>query len=287
MTYQQIELAEKYIARAKYIKDKSNYPAEFLHSESNTLDTEAKASGIGYKGDCIDWRDAVEWSEGECYYNIEQIKRILDTIIAELNGLLIAIPYYGLLCDIRKDIKRGNQTKNSKKFNFVVEMVTKYDGKISFGKVVLDYIKDGDLVLSSNTEPIFNGVAEKLKIYMQELCEEKKTARSNSGKSTTTNININQQQQNTQTATANQTVSVTFEDCFKSLDDCETIHENKAELNEIKQQITELQNLLKDSKGKKIMIREKISSLLKWIADKGTDVMTAVLPVVLAGLQKL
>lgn len=290
MTYQQIELIEGYITRAKFIKG-SGLSGEQLYNESVSFEKEVKSSGTGYLGLYINWDDIEKWDgyndENGPYhtFDYQKIQTNLEAVISELNGLLIAIPNYKLISDIREDEKRSHSISDSKKYDFILEMVAKYDGKISFGKVVWDYIKDDGIVISSNTDPIFNGVVEKLKIYMQELCEEKKPASVNRGKSNSTTININQQQQNTQTQTANQTVSVTFEDCFKSLDDCETL--GKKESDKIKEQISELQELLEDSKGKKRIIREKVSSILKWIADKGTDVMIAVLPSILAGLQKM
>lgn len=69
----------------------------------------------------------------------------------------------------------------------------------------------------------------------------------------------------------------------KSLDDCETI--SQEDILEIKK-LEDIQELMKDKKGKKT-IRDKISSALKWVADKGTDAMIALLPTLVMVLTNL
>ena len=128
----------------------------------------------------------------------------------------------------------------------------------------------------------FNGIIQKLELYLNEICEEKKPVkRQTQEKQTVVNVNqnVNQKQE------TNVNITISFEDCFKALDDCETLDD--VETQQIKAQLEEIQGLLKDKKGKKKSIKSKISSCLKWVAEKGTDVMIAVLPVLLQSLQGL
>ncbi len=61
----------------------------------------------------------------------------------------------------------------------------------------------------------------------------------------------------------------------------------KKDIEELKEMLGEIEKLLKDKKGQKKTIRQKIGNVLKWIADKTTDVMIAVLPVLLQSLEML
>lgn len=51
--------------------------------------------------------------------------------------------------------------------------------------------------------------------------------------------------------------------------------------------MAEIQKLLENKRGNKKSIREKIKDALKWIAEKGTDVMIAVLPTVITILNNI
>ena len=139
-------------------------------------------------------------------------------------------------------------------------------------------------LINDETDAIFKGVIQKLNLYLTEICEEKKVVRTQSQFKQPI-IQVNQNQNVNQNQETNVNISFLFEDCFKALDDCETLDE--IETQEIKAQLQEIQELLKDKKGQKKSIKSKIASILKWIAEKGTDVMITVLPMLLQSLQGL
>ena len=101
----------------------------------------------------------------------------------------------------------------------------------------------------------------------------------------TTNINVTQTQNNNQVQTTDVNLNLSIENCLKDLEDCESVSEE--EISEIKVQMAEIQKLLENKRGNKKSIREKIKDALKWIAEKGTDVMIAVLPTVITILNNI
>ena len=283
MTYKQIEQIEKFIHEVKELNEKRTTltPQQWLAS-AMTMNEKLLVSGIGYNN-TMDWEKCsyFMYEDGTKYFP-EEIASNIAVMLSALQGILDAIPQYPYILEVRKDIARGRKIKKANKHNFIAEIVVKYQGKIDFGKVIQDYLKE-DNMLSWSIEDAsyFNGLIQKLELYLSEICEEKKVVKPQSQPKP--NIVIQQNQNVNQEANIN--IAVSFEDCFKALDDCETLDD--VETQEIKAQLEEIQELLKDKKGKKKSIKQKIGNILKWIAEKGTDVMVAVLPVVLQGLQGL
>lgn len=95
-------------------------------------------------------------------------------------------------------------------------------------------------------------------------------------------VKVEQTQNNSQVQNVATDLNVSIQNCLKDLDDCETLSEQ--ELSDIKAQLDEIKQLLADKRGKKKAIKEKISAILKWVANKGTDVMIAILPTLITTL---
>ncbi|MBO5223060.1 MAG: hypothetical protein J6C23_00915 [Clostridia bacterium] len=284
MTYKQIEQIESFIKEVNELKEDTAIAHKVLYERGRTLHEKFSASNVGYMV-AVNWNNCAffGYAGNSTTYFVDKIKSNLEVMLSALKGILDAIPQYSYILEVRKDIARGRKIKKADKHNFIAEIVVKYQGKIDFGKVIQDYLKE-DNMLSWSIEDTsyFNGIIQKLELYLVEICEEKKTAkRQTQEKQTVVNVNqnVNQNQE------TNVNVTISFEDCFKALDDCETL--NDTETQEIKKQLQEIQELLKDKKGKKKSIKSKIANILKWVAEKGTDVMIAVLPVLLQSLQGL
>lgn len=281
-TYLQIKQIEECIKEARGFRRSDELKSEELFRLSKTL--YAKIQSLGFTTGII---LPFHWDKLDVdivqQYDDNKVKENLYVIETSLQGILNAIPYYSDLCSVREDIQRGKRINENRMDEFIIEMSVKYGEKIDFGKTVQEHIKKStDFIFcgTDNTKAIFNGVISKLELYLSDLCKEKpkKSHQKNEPK---TVVNINQTAQQT----INQTIDLSFEECFKSIDDCETI--NKEEIQELKSKIGEIQELLKDKKGKKSTIKEKISKILHFIAEKGTDVMIALLPTVVSVVQSL
>ena len=205
---------------------------------------------------------------------------------AALTSILNSITIYPLICEIRNDIQEGENLDNENKAYYIAKISEKYSNCISFSKGVQNLVQNtmAEKWVDENTvDSLHSAVLEKLRMYLHDLCTSQ--GKSSQNKKATPQINVvqNNNQSNNQQVTVDFKVSV--EECYKSLDDCETLSQN--ELDEIKKQLEEIQDLQKDKKGKKKTIREKLSSMLKWVADKGTDVMIALLPTLVTVLTNL
>ena len=215
-------------------------------------------------------------------YNDSELDRCADVMLATIDGIIAKIPNYEHICQVRADIKRAKSAPAKKRKEIVVELVSKYSGIIKFDKTVLDFAKpDEPFSLKEDQScPILQGVIGRLELYLGSLSMDK--PRSVKSTAETTNINVTQTQNNSQVQNVATDINVSIQNCLKDLDDCETLSEQ--ELEDIKAQLGEIKQLLADKRGKKKTIKGKISSILKWVADKGTDVMIAVLPTLITAL---
>ncbi len=286
LTYKQIEKIEQFINEAQGLKQDA-LSGENFYNLAVALEDRIIARNIGYKS-IVSWSACYEkgWNEytDENWENYleDKIVENLETIISSLEGLLDACQVYPYIIEVRNDIEKGRELEKFACKNFIIELCAKYQGKVDFGKTAQDYCKNKALLAPSEAEALCKGMLTKLEFYLSDICEEKKMVKAPAQKKET-NIYMTQNQTNHQETNVN--ITITIEDCFKALDDCETLKDD--EIEEIKQQLSEIETLLKDKKGKRKAIKEKISNALKWIANKGTDVMVSVLPFVLQSLQGL
>jgi len=284
MTYKQIEQIEGFIKEVNELKENTAITDRLLYERGQTLHEKFSASNIGYLV-AIDWdKCSLYMYDSDVQYYPEHIQSNFEVMLSALQGILNAIPQYPYILEVRKDIKEGRNVKDSSaKRRFVTEISIKYQGRIDFGKNVQQFVKESEFPLVyCNLNAICEGVIQRLSLYLNELFQEHKTEQKKT-QSKQTVVNVNQNVSQNQETNVN--VAISFEDCFKALDDCETL--NDTETLEIKAQLEEIQELLKDKKGKKKTIKQKIGSILKWVGDKGTDVMIAILPIVLQNLQGL
>ena len=277
LTYKQIEQIEKYLSEINDLSDIANIDSEDLYDESFLLGEKIEASNVGYKNNTPDWSSCYTCFNGVTEYFDYAILQALSIMKAALTGILDSIPHYAKICEIRKDIIRGKNISNLyEQHKFIAEISVKYEGQIDFGKTVQDLISHSYQVSAkiNSISSCFNGVISRLEFYLNETALGNTSVRQHASDDRTTHINV--VQANNQSVS--QSVEVSFDNCIKDLEDCETLKEE--ELNEIKEQLAQIQEMLQDKKGKKIKIRDKISALLKWTADKATDVMIALLPLI-------
>lgn len=285
ITYKQIEQIEKYLAEVEELQNKKCCDDESFFKSSKGLDERMRASNIGYSS-TLSWSCFYfEYSTGQTIYNVGTIKSNLMVMQAALEGILNSIPYYSEIVAIRKDIDSGRKIDgDQEKQSFVAELVTTYQGKIDFGADVYDFVRsDVSFYWEQKYDSIYNGVLRRMQLYLNEIGKEKPLPTERVDKRPY--ITVNQNQNVNQTQSSNIDIDISMEDCFKNLDDCETL--TPSDLEEIKEQINEIRNLLQNKKGKKKTIKEKIGSILKWLADRGTDVMIALLPYLIQVLQGL
>ncbi len=285
MTYKQILQIENYITEIESLRN-LQIDSEELFNRAETLDKKIASSVKGYSPRGVDWDNASTYLIDSCYYDSKLIKNYLSIMSASLTSILNSIAIYPLICEIREDIQEGENLDDEDKAYYITKISEKYSNCISFSKGVQNLVQNtlAEKWVDENTVDSLHGaVLEKLRLYLHDLCSSQEKSRQN--KKTTPQINVvqNNNQSNNQQFAVDFKVSV--EECYKSLDDCETLSQN--ETDEIKKQLDEIQNLLKDKKGKKKTIKEKLSSMLKWVADKGTDAMIALLPTLVSILTNL
>lgn len=285
ITYKQIEQIEKYLAEVEELQNKKCCDDESFFKASKGLDERMRASNIGYSS-TLSWSCFYfEYSTGQTIYNVGTIKSNLMVMQAALEGILNSIPYYSEIVAIRKDIARGKKiVVNEEKQAFVMEMIATYQGKIDLGDDADVFAKsDFSFLWDIRYDSIYNGILSRMELYLNDIGKEKHSSTERVDKRPY--ITVNQNQNVNQTQSSNIDIDISMEDCFKNLDDCETL--TPSDLEEIKEQINEIRNLLQNKKGKKKTIKEKIGSILKWLADRGTDVMIALLPYLIQVLQGL
>ncbi len=278
MTYQEILQAEKYLKEIATLQ-KEAINGKSIREEICNLNDRICTSFDNYSSVGIDWQDIMddEYDGSDCI----ELVSIMDIMATALEALLNREPQYGTIKMVQQDIDRCASCSGKSKRNLILELVPKYSALIKFDKSIYSYIQtDCDVILFDRTEQIFKAVKGNLQLYLESLTMPKRIT---AAKEKATPVQVFNTQTNTQTVAVN--LDVNIENCLKSLDDCETL--TLEEIAEVKTQLDEIQELLKDKKGKKKTIREKIKSMLKWVADKGTDAMIALLPTIVSILTNL
>lgn len=292
MTYSQIERIENFISQIKTLKNSGWGDTDYeivgdeFKAELEKVHFMISSSVPEYKPEGINWNRAyVTNSYGSYpygYYNSQEIDRIADIMLSCLNGILSSIPEYPMICSLKEDIAEGKANTKKSKVSYIVRMNEKYSSILSFSNEVNDLVKrvssgqdsGGQTLIDS----LYQGVIEKLKLYLNDICSDKSNK---SEKASPLQINVNQN--NNQTVAID--INIEIENCYKALDDCESISEG--EISEIKSKLAEIEGLLKEGKGKRKPIRERIQGILKWLANKSAEAMIAVLPTLVTILTQI
>lgn len=281
MTFKQILQIENYITEIECLRNLQN-DGEELFNCAETLDKKIASSVKDYSPKGVDWDNASTYLIDSCYYDSKLIKNYLSIMSAYLQGILNGLTNYDELCSVREDISYGSRIGDRYRLNFVVEKVGRYTNKIKFSNEIISFVnglKEKAIIDETLLNIVYGSVMSSLQKYLQDLLSDKPQVVQHTSNSPTVNV----YQNNTQSINLNLDISI--ENCLKDLDDCETL--SRHEINEIKKQLDEVQTLLKDKKGKKKTIREKLATMLKWVADKSTDAMIALLPTLVAILQNI
>lgn len=285
MTFRELVQIEKYIQEINNIK-RLSISGDELRVRSNILNGQISSSVKGYAPKGINWNDAWVWDKyPKGHYDVEKCKAILDIMQAALQGILNSLPYYDEVCDLGKDISYGRNISSSakSKSDFIVEMVKKYSRNIKFEQPIInvrDSILAGNVLSEEQLDFVFRTLLLDMEEYRKSLFDDKRDLKE--AVNTPVLVKVAQTQNNSQVQNVATDLNVSIQDCLKDLDDCETLNEQEKE--DIKAQLEEIKQLLEDKRGKKKTIRGKISSILKWVADKSTDAMIAVLPTLITTL---
>lgn len=290
MTYREFLQIEKYITEIEALK-KLNIDGNQLQLKAENLNNRILSNIKGYKPQGLSWYSAyVNLSDGlggysSINYNRDQICNLMDIMQATLQGILNSLPYYDEICDLGKDISYGHNISNStkSKCDFIVEKVKKYSRNIKFAQPIInarDSLLAGDKLSEEQLDTVFRTLLLDMEEYRKSLLDDKRDLKEVI--STPVLVKVEQTQNNSQVQNVATDLNVSIQNCLKDLDDCETLSEQ--ELSDIKAQLDEIKQLLADKRGKKKAIKEKISAILKWVANKGTDVMIAILPTLITTL---
>ena len=290
MTYREFLQIEKYITEIEALK-KMNIDGNQLQLKAENLNNRILSNIKGYKPQGLSWYSAyVNLSDGlggysSINYNRDQICNLMDIMQATLQGILNSLPYYDEICDLGKDISYGHNISNStkSKCDFIVEKVKKYSRNIKFAQPIInarDSLLAGDKLSEEQLDTVFRTLLLDMEEYRKSLLDDKRDLKEVI--STPVLVKVEQTQNNSQVQNVATDLNVSIQNCLKDLDDCETLSEQ--ELSDIKAQLDEIKQLLVDKRGKKKAIKEKISAILKWVANKGTDVMIAILPTLITTL---
>ena len=290
MTYREFLQIEKYITEIEALK-KLNIDGNQLQLKAENLNNRILSNIKGYKPQGLSWYSAyVNLSDGlggysSINYNRDQICNLMDIMQATLQGILNSLPYYDEICDLGKDISYGHNISNStkSKCDFIVEKVKKYSRNIKFEQSIInarDNLLAGNELSEEQLDSIFRTLLLNMEEYRKSLFDDKRDLKEVIN--TPVLVKVEQTQNNSQVQNVATDLNVSIQNCLKDLDDCETLSEQ--ELEDIKAQLDEIKQLLADKRGKKKAIKEKISAILKWVANKGTDVMIAILPTLITTL---
>ena len=277
MTFRELMQIEQYIFEIESLKNLS-LDGDQLQIKANILNEKIASCVQQYNADNINWAKALLF-QNDGHYDPRRIKDTLEIMQAALQGILNRLPYYDDICDLRKDISYGYNINSSAK-------IKKYSSNIQFEQSVLtarEKILIGNKLNEDQIDSVFYAVLVELENYRNSLCTEKRDLKEVINSPVL--VKVEQNQNNTQTQYSSIDIKLSIENCLKDLEDCESVSEE--EISEIKAQMAEIQKLLENKRGNKKSIREKIKDALKWIAEKGTDVMIAVLPTVITILNNI
>lgn len=287
MTYAQIEQIEDFLNQLDSLEQKNPDNGNTYAQDVQNLNDQIISSVKGYDSSRIDIKKTYiiqNYRTYSGYYDTDRVKDVIKIMRSSLQAVLNSDPIYPKICELRSDIKDSENVADGDELDYITRVVEKYASTLKFSDATINLIKknaDSKYLEDSAVYATFRGVVESLKFQLKNISvSEKRDVK-------LPDQNVTVVQNNNQLNYQNVAVSLdlSIENCLKDLDDCETLSEK--EINDIKGQLEEIKQLLADKRGKKKTIREKISAILKWIADKSTDAMIAVLPVMITILSQI
>lgn len=287
MTYAQIEQIEDFIKQLDLLEQTVPDDCDAYANEIRNLNDQIGASVKGYDSDKIDFGKTYKIINYQNYsgaYDVKALKDVIKIMRSSLQAILNCDPIYPMICELRNDIKDSESVQDGDEIYYITEIVEKYSSVIRFSDAVSSLIQkqvDCKYLDENAVYSVFRGVVESLKFYLKNIY----VAKEQNSKSADRQVTVVQNNNQSNYQNVGVAININIEDCLKDLDDCETLSEQ--ELSDIKAQLDEIKQLLADKRGKKKAIKEKISSILKWVADKGTDVMIALLPTLITTLNMI
>lgn len=178
---------------------------------------------------------------------------------------------------VKEDIDRCDGVLNAREFNSASDLVSELYGKYSKISTNFPQIETNPLLVRRFHEIPFDNIRAIqgfLKAYLLNDCEDYQLERSKQGLVTVTNtVTSNNTNENNNVLTSN-----SFQEARNKIEQMSALPD--AEIEEILAKITELENIINsdDRKSKKW---EKAKGILTWVADRGLDVVIALLPLFL------
>ena len=222
----------------------------------------------------------------------EQMVADIDDIVSVLNGMLALDPKAEQIIDLLELIFEGEHIEQS------YEAIQKYISKVfySYG----DYIKLDKSIIAVATRAIktdidiewgfkeensidytvVEGILRKLRIYAQEILDDKKKS---TKKAYPPSVVINNNPSISATASANAAVdiSIVFENAVRQVEDaCLPDVQEK----EVLAKIQELKDIM-ESKETKSKRWAKIKDVFKWVAEQGIQVASIIVPLLAATIK--
>ena len=178
---------------------------------------------------------------------------------------------------VKEDIDRCDEALNSQSLNIVSALLSELIGKYS--KVSANFPKiETNLVMARNYRELpfsnLRSVQGFLKAYLLNDCEDYQFEKTDHGLVSVSNT-VTSTNNNENNNTLN---NYTFQEARSKIEQMSVLPD--AEIEEILTKITELENIINsdDRKSKKW---EKAKGILTWVADRGLDVVIALLPLFL------
>lgn len=285
MTEQEIIQAEKFLSEIGKIRNDAKLKGSRYYTAAKTIEGKIKSCFSSFNPQGYSWQSIA--LSINC--NIDVTKSVddaLDIMHECLQSILNRIPKYDLICRLRNDISYGKRIGVQYHRGFIEEKVPYYSAYFSFPNEVEELMtnwRSGKEADEEHEESIFRLTLATMEQQVDLLLGIGEKKQGEGSVVPKQSIIVAPTFNQNQTVQVNTEISI--ENCLKELDDCEALSEE--ELDAIKKQLSEIQELLKDKKGKKKNIREKIASILKWMAEKTTDVMIAVLPTIVTILSNV
>lgn len=281
MTKQEITQAERFLAEIKALRNNASLQWVDCFNEAKNLEGKIQSCFSEFSPKGYSWNTIyANYQVRHC--DRQEIDNALDIMYECLQSILNRIPQYDLVCRLRDDISYGKRIGVQYYRGFIEDKVSYYSAYFYFPQEVEELMtnwRSGKEVDEWQIESVFRLTLVTLEQQVDLLLSNEQSKKS---VAPAPSIIFNQ------TLNQNQSVQVSTEvsirNCICALEECETLDEE--ELASIKSQLNEIQELLKEKKRRK-SVGKKVSDILKWLANKTTDVMIAVLPTLVAILSRV